>query len=92
MEAIRRVMLRKEVALQFDDVISQAPATRCVTVFTGLIDAIQGDAGLSESIKRSGVMEALHVEAKRRHPQGNAGMPALFDLSAFRERGASYVG
>lgn len=92
MTAIRRVMLRKEVALQFDDVISQAPANRCVTIFTGLVESVKGDAALSELVKRSGVMEALHAEAKRRHPHGNAGMPALFDLAAARERGAAHAG
>lgn len=92
MEAIRRVMLSKQVALQFDDVISQAPANRCITVFTALVNVMQNDPQLSEVLQEAGVVAGLHAEARRRLPQGPASMPPLIEISAARQRGDAHVG
>lgn len=89
LEAIRAVMLRRELALQFDDVVFQAPANRCVTIFAGLANAMQEDRSMADLITQSGVAVALHAEAKRRQPQGLGSMPPLIDFPFSRERGPS---
>lgn len=93
MEAIRRVMLSKSIALQFDDVIFQTPTNRCVTIFTALVSVMQSDPEFRDLLQEAGVVTGLHAEAKRRQPQGLSSMPPLIDASfVTRQREVAHAG
>ena len=77
LEAARLAMLLEPIAADFDGLTNAEPVNRCMIVARHMHEAAQGDRAIAEALQKTGLMEALRVEAIARKSGRHVVVPPL---------------
>lgn len=75
LDVIRRCMLRGNITLDIDALVTNSPVDRCKTIARFVFKASQHSREVSSLVESSGIMDQIKREAYRR--QGGVFPPAL---------------